>query len=373
MMEILFNISLVILAIYISIQLLNIFGLLYFEKDTPKKNLNDEELPNISLFVAARNEEKNILRCLKSLYELNYPTTKINVLIGNDDSEDNTQKQVENFIKNKPQFSLHTITSTIGKARGKANVLAQLAHHATGEIYLITDADIAVGKNWAREMVSYFTDEKIAIVSGITLVEDKGTFGRMQEIDWMYFMGLLKSSANFGLKCTAVGNNMAISKSAYWDVGGYESLDFSVTEDYKLYKEVRKRGWNTKNILSNNTINKSVAIKNFKQLMHQRKRWLMGARELPFYWWILFSLFGAFGPAIIFVLFIDIKLGIIIYFIKLALQSSSIFLLQDKMNVRKNFDYLMTYELYSIFISVATQIFFFFPTRLQWKNRSYKV
>jgi len=373
MMKILFDISIILLCAYIFVQLLNIFSLLYFDNDIPKTELSDEDLPNISILIAARNEEKNIIRCLKSVSELIYPAHKIQVLIGNDDSEDNTYKIVENYVKNKHQFSLHQINSTIGKARGKANVLAQLAHHATGEIYLITDADIAVGKNWAREIVSYFPDEKMAIVSGITLVEDKGTFGRMQEIDWMYFMGLLKSTSNFGMNCTAVGNNMAISKAAYWDVGGYENLDFSVTEDYKLYNEVRKRGWQTKNISNKNVINKSVAIKNFVQLMHQRKRWLIGARELPFYWWILFSLFGSFGPAIIFIFFVDVKLAIIIYFIKLALQSTSIFILQNKMNVRKNFDYLMTYELYSIIVSVATQAFFFFPVKLQWKNRKYSI
>ena len=204
-------------------------------------------------------------------------------------------------------------------------------------------------------------------------IKDKGLFGRMQEIDWMYFMGLLRSSANFGLNCTAVGNNMAIDKRAYWDVGGYENLDFSVTEDYKLYKEVRKRGWKTKNILNKNIINESVAIENFKQLMHQRKRWLIGARELPFYWWILFALFGSFAPAIIVVFIFDMKLALIFYLIKLTLQTTSIYILQNKLNVRKNFDYLISYEFYSNFISLATMIFFSLPIKLQWKNRKYSV
>ena len=173
--------------------------------------------------------------------------------------------------------------------------------------------------------ILYFDEQKTAIVSGITIVEEEGTMGRMQEIDWMYFMGLLKSFANLGLNCTAVGNNMAITKSAYFDTGGYENMDFSVTEDYKLYKEVRKRGWKTKNILNENVINKSAAIKSFYQMMHQRKRWLMGARELPFYWWILFSIFGMFAPAIIIVFIVNYKLAIIIYFIKLTLQSLSVY------------------------------------------------
>ncbi len=373
MIKILFDFSVAILCLYTLVQLINIFSLLFFENDKPEKELTDDELPFVSILIAARNEEHNIINCLKTIAQLNYPINKLQVLIGNDQSNDNTQQLIESFIKNKPQFSLTNISETLGKARGKANVLAQLAHKATGEIFLITDADISVNKNWAREIVYYFNDHQMAIVSGITIVEDKGTMGRMQEIDWMYFMGLLKGFANLGLNCTAVGNNMAIHKNAYWDVGGYENMDFSVTEDYKLYKEVRKRGWQTKNILNKNVINKSAAIKNFYQLMHQRKRWLIGARELPFYWWLLFALFGAFAPAIVVVFIWNYKLALIIYFIKLALQSVSVYILQNKMEVSKTFDYLISYELYSITVALSTQVFYFFPVRLQWKNRSYSI
>lgn len=373
MMELLFKISVVILGLYILVQLVHIFSLLYFENDRPVKTLSDDELPEISLLIAARNEAHNIIRCLTSVAALDYPVNKLQVLVGNDHSDDNTQQLIEGFIKDHPHMRLVNITETLGKARGKANVLAQLAHEATGEIFLITDADISVHRGWAREIVSYFHDHQTAIVSGITIVEDDGTMGRMQEIDWMYFMGLLKSFANLGLNCTAVGNNMAILKKAYWDVGGYENMDFSVTEDYKLYKEVRRRGWETKNILNEKVINKSAAIRTFYQLMHQRKRWLIGARELPFYWWLLFALFGAFAPAIVIVFIMNYKLGIIIYFLKLVLQSLSVYILQSKMDVRKNFDYLMTYELYSIGVALSTQLFYFFPVRLQWKNRSYSI
>jgi cellulose synthase/poly-beta-1,6-N-acetylglucosamine synthase-like glycosyltransferase len=372
-MEILFTISLVVLGLYISIQLISIFSLLYFENDKPKKPLIDDELPSISILIAARNEEKNITRCLTSLQRLNYPLSKLQILIGNDSSEDDTQKNTEDFIIDKPQFALVNITETLGKARGKANVLAQLAHKATGEIYLITDADISVNAGWAREIVAYYSNNKMGIVSGVTIVEDYGTMGRMQEIDWMYFMGLLKSFYNLGLNCTAVGNNMAIHKKAYWDIGGYENIDFSITEDYKLYKEVRKKGWQTQNILNPKVINKSTATKNFYQLMHQRKRWLVGARELPFYWWILFAVFGSFTPFIIIVFLVNIKLALMLYFIKLILQSISIYILQNKMDVRKNIDYLITYEVYNTVVAVCTLCFYLFPIQLQWKNRKYAV
>lgn len=353
------NISVILLCLYISLQLLNMAAMLWHNADEAPKKPTDAELPLISILVAVRNESKHIIRCLDALNKLDYPKEKIQFLIGEDQSEDNTAELITAFIADKPSFRMVPITSTLGKAKGKANVLAHLAHLANGDFYLITDADVAVHENWAREMVSFFSNN-IGIVSGTTIVEDNGTrMGHMQEIDWMYFMGLLRSFGYYGLKCTAVGNNMAITKYAYWSTGGYEQIDFSVTEDFKLFKEVRARGFDTLNIMNKNVINRSAPVDDFQLLMHQRKRWLVGARELPFYWWLFFGIFGLFGPAIIVLFIYSLKLGLIFYGFKLLLQSLSVYLLKSKIDLRKNFDYLLPYEVYSVCVAVCTQVFFF--------------
>src|SRR5574343_664036 len=116
MMETAFNLSLIVLVLYVIIQIINIFSLMYFENDKPLKDLGDEELPRISVLIAARNEEQNILRCLQSVAQLNYPSDKIQVLVGNDQSEDDTKMLIQNFIKDKHQFALVNITETLGKA-----------------------------------------------------------------------------------------------------------------------------------------------------------------------------------------------------------------------------------------------------------------
>ncbi len=371
-LDLIYNIAIAALCAYILIQCINMASIQLANEDEPDEVLTDEQLPMVSVLVAARNEEQNIWRCLAALEQMDYPKDKIEFLIGNDQSEDKTCEMIEAYESSHVRFKLININGSLGKAKGKANVLAQLAHHAKGDYYLITDADVAVNKYWAREIVSYF-DEKTAIISGVTIVTDEGTMGRMQEIDWMYFMGLLKGFSNLGLSCTAVGNNMAISKQAYWEVGGYENLDFSVTEDYKLYKEVRKRGWKTKNILNPRILNRSRAIRQLRTLLFQRKRWLIGARELPWYWWLMFFIFGLFGPAILFVAYFNIKLALTFYLIKLTLQSVSVFIMQNKVKVDKSIDYLFTYELYSITIAILTQVIFFLPVKLRWKNRRYSI
>ena len=87
----------------------------------------------------------------------------------------------------------------------------------------------------------------------------------------------------------------------------------------------------------------------------------------------MFFIFGLFGPAIIYVAFFNAKLALIFYLIKLTLQSVSVYNMQNKVKVDKTIDYLFTYELYSISISLLTQLFFFLPIKLQWKNRRYNV
>lgn len=340
-------------------------------KPDATQQYEENEWPMLSVLVAARNEEQHIVQCLQALNELDYPLNKLQILVGNDQSEDNTAALVSAFIKDKPYFKLVNITSTLGKAKGKANVLAHLAHQATGNMYAITDADIIVNRQWAKELVSHITGDRMAIVSGLTMVYDKPVFAQLMGLDWLYYMGLIKGFDNLGMGVTAVGNNMVITKEAYWSVGGYEELDFSVTEDYKLYEQVRKKGWKTKNIISRNSLNISRPVGSFMHLMHQRKRWLTGARELPFYWWILFGVLGSLFPLIVILFCYQPILALQLYGIKIGLQTLFILWLQQKLGMRQNVLLVLLYDVYANIIAICTQVFFLLPIKMQWKKRSY--
>ncbi|KKP80023.1 MAG: Glycosyl transferase family 2 [Candidatus Levybacteria bacterium GW2011_GWB1_35_5] len=48
--------------------------------------------PKISIVIPTLNEEKNIKKCLESIFCQDYPSDKLEVLIVDDDSEDQTVK-----------------------------------------------------------------------------------------------------------------------------------------------------------------------------------------------------------------------------------------------------------------------------------------
>lgn len=138
--------------------------------------------PLVSILIAVRNEEHTITRCLEAISKLNYPSNKIEVLLGDDASTDNTLKVVQEYIRDKPLYKIISIREKLGQARGKGNVLAHLTKLASSEYFFITDADIAVPVNWIQNMLAGLPD-KVGIVTGITTIAGNNIFHKLQAID----------------------------------------------------------------------------------------------------------------------------------------------------------------------------------------------
>ncbi len=360
-----------IFLVFFGIQLFSIWSVATHKTEEIKPR---DVFPKVSLLLAARNEEKLIMRSLQAINALNYPKDKLEILVGNDASTDKTAELVADFIQDKPWFKLHQITKTVGKGRGKANVLGQLAHQATGEIYFITDVDVKLPKNWILALLQEFDSEKVGIASGTTKCERGGLFATMQAMDWLHFMGYIKAFANVGVGCTSVGNNMAVRAEAYWQTGGYENIDFSITEDYKLFKEVTSRGWEWRTIMGADSLGLAWHIPEISEMLQQRKRWLIGARELPLNWKAMIVLYGLYVPALLLVFIFNTPAFTFLWLTKYALQSLFIVALRLKVK-RPPFDlfgfHIFLYEFYVLLNTFATGVFYFLPVKSIWKGREY--
>lgn len=370
---------LIIFISFFSIQILSLFWILGEKKEgklqwfvkEPEQVALPEELPMVSILLAARNEEKLILRCLNAIEHIDYPKDKIEILIGDDMSTDRTAELVNSFILEKSNYTLFSITQNLGKGRGKANVLAHLAHKAKGEYFFITDVDVSLPPQWVKGMLRQFRPG-VAIASGYTICEKGSFFANMQSIDWMHFMGYIKAFARVGVSSTSVGNNMAVLAKAYWETGGYENIDFSITEDYKLFKEVTARGWKWSNDLDPDTLGLATYIPQYGEMLHQRKRWLIGARELPWNWKGMILLYGLFIPALLVLFFVSPGLALLSWFTKLMIQSVFISMLCVKLKQRPfSIIQLYIYEIYVLFNTLATALFFILPIKAVWKGRTY--
>lgn len=333
-------------------------------------NQLDSNQPSVSILIAARNEEATILECLRAIEQLNYASGKCEVLIGNDQSTDQTGALVADFIRDRPEYQLLNINESVAGLRGKANVLAQLARQAQGQILFFTDADTQVPPDWLTEMSRCFTGNT-GIIAGVTLPDGPKIFHKLQTIDWLYNLTLTHLVSALGIPVTAMGNNMAVSRRAYDAVGGYESMPFSVTEDYALFQAIVKQGYDFKNLLDETVFARTKPVDTIRAFLQQRKRWMRGATNLPLWMVIMLHTQYLAGPLLLMLVWFAPVLALALYLGKLMIQTMVLSFGLSRLKQTKLGPYALLFEIYQLIIGPLSVVFYLLPIAIEWKGRAY--
>lgn len=336
-----------------------------------QRYFKEKSRPFVSVLLPVRNEAENIQACLNSLAHQDFPKGRLEILVGNDGSTDNTAQLVQPFVDQYDFIQLIEIKRTESNLMGKTNALAQLANIARGEYYLMTDGDMELPPTWANALVGEALEDNTGVVTGTTLV--KGS--PMQCSIYVDGMGTFKASSDTGTFTPGLGNNMVVSRQAYLDIGGYENMPFSIVEDYALARTIARKGYKTKHILDDAALAKTLAMPNLKAIVQQRKRWLKGAQEapkmtftlavLPYMLFTFYVALFVIQPWLAIGLFC-LQAGIKTYWLNLVTsQFSSI------PNSMLSWRHLLLYNLYFPIVSSLVFYYFLLPTTVKWKNRPY--
>lgn len=326
--------------------------------------------PRVSILIAARNEEATIERCLKSLARLNYPPELLEILIADDDSTDNTATVVAHCILGKPQFRLLSVRHRLGTARGKSNALAHLCRAATSDYFLLTDADMALPPDWVQTMLAATDGGRVGVVTGITTAEGS-RFGRLQGLDWLFGLNLIRLLSDAGVPVTSVGNNMLVTRAAYESIGGYEALAFSITEDLQLFSLIVKQGWGFRNLCDPRILGITVPQPTVRHLLWQRKRWMKGAVRLPVSLSVLFGLYGVFYFVLAWPGVFSLSTILLLYAAKVTCQTLFLAITLRQAGHRESLGLLLLYEPYLCLMSMSVIVYTLWPGHIQWKERRY--
>jgi biofilm PGA synthesis N-glycosyltransferase PgaC len=133
---------------------------LWLQARVRRRSVLQSSVPrDVSIIIAARNEEKNLPAKLENLRRLDYPIDRIQIVIASDGSTDGTAD-----ILNRHSEDLVSVVLT--ESRGKANALNQAVKHSTGEILVFLDVRQSVDASAVSALVSRFADPEIGAVSG---------------------------------------------------------------------------------------------------------------------------------------------------------------------------------------------------------------
>jgi glycosyltransferase involved in cell wall biosynthesis len=120
----------------------------------------EDELPVVSVVIAAHNEEDCIEEKVRSIFSGDYPGDKYEVLIGSDNSDDRTGEIVNSLMK---EFAALKFID-FRERRGKGNVVNDLVQLAKGSILVLTDANVIFHKETLFYMVRHFKNPGIGLV-----------------------------------------------------------------------------------------------------------------------------------------------------------------------------------------------------------------
>ncbi len=332
-----------------------------------------EFLPKVSILVSSRNEERDLPKLLRSFELIDYPNDRIEFLLADDDSEDDTLSILENWCKNHPTrkvFETQENQRVNTSLNGKASALARIAKEAKGEYFFFTDADCIVNKDWVKEGIRSFSSS-IGLINGVTELSDDTLFGYFQKLDWWNILAITKVVSDLGGHTTGLGNNMVISKEAYLASGGFESTPFSWTEDLEISRAVKNSGYKIRQQISPGMLLKTKAEKGWLALLKQRKRWLKGVLTLPWFWKAALSFHVMFFPAVFYLIWWDWPIGIGFWLLKVVLQSTFLKLISKKSKSALHWVWMGLYDFYYLLASSLTILYYFWPSKITWKSRQY--
>lgn len=221
------------------------FTFFHYFRRLPAESLPEDELPNVTVLVPARNEESKIGRCLESLAQQNYP--RYEVIAIDDRSADRTGAIIQEIADKKPHVKYVRGTDTPPGWIGKCNALVSGVKYAKGDWYLFTDADTCHTPESLRYAVTYAQRNSADLISFMP-VQELGSFWErvvMPVLLGSFLCGdpLNTINEHTNDRAYAYGQYILIRKSVYDAVGGHASVHDQILDDISFARVVKSHGF----------------------------------------------------------------------------------------------------------------------------------
>ena len=203
------------ILLFIAVRIKNLF-----QKSKPNLIVRDEDLPEVTMFVAAYNEKDFIDAKQKDFYNLNYPKDKIHYLWLTDGSDDGSPDLLKSY---KDVVVMHE-----PKRRGKINAMNRGMKFVKTPIVIFSDCNTGLGKESVRKIVELLSKPEVGCVAGEKRIysSDKDTAsGAGEGLYWRYESQLKRWEAELSSVVGAAGELFAIKTELFKEVEPDTLLD----------------------------------------------------------------------------------------------------------------------------------------------------
>lgn len=182
--------------------------------------LSEDSLPEITLLVAAYNEQDYVQKKVENSRNLIYPSEKLHLMWVTDGSSDQTPDMLRQYndvvVLHKPERA------------GKIAAMNRAIHFVKTPIVVFSDANTMLGKDSIMKIAQMFSDPKVGCVSGekrIFNAEEEAASAAGEGLYWKYESALKRWDAELYSAVGAAGELFAIRTSLFNEVEPDTLLD----------------------------------------------------------------------------------------------------------------------------------------------------
>jgi 1,2-diacylglycerol 3-beta-glucosyltransferase len=245
---------------------------------------SDAYFPLVSILVPAKNESAVLANLVYSLFNLKYPSDRLDIWIVDDGSTDATPEILRKLQTQFPALQVHRRESK----GGKSGALNAVFPFTQGEIILICDADALLGGNFLQQTIPLFQNKAIGAVQVRKAIAnaDINYLTRCQQMEMICDSFLQTHRIAVGGMTELRGNGMLVRREALEKCHGWN--ENTVTDDldlcFKLYLLGAKIEFVTVPVIQ------EEGVTTWRQLWDQHYRWAEGGyqRYLDYFPQILF-------------------------------------------------------------------------------------
>ncbi len=232
-------------------------------------------LPFISILVPAHNEGLVIRRTIEAMLEQNYPRERLEVIIVNDGSDDDTAEIVREMALRHRNVKLVDVPKEEG-GKGKSRALNVGLEHAMGDVISVYDADNRPEPNSLRYLVANLVDDpKLGAVLGKvrTINARQNLLTRFINIEFISFQWIMQGGRYkiFNL-ATLPGTNYVIWRKVLEKAGRFD--EEAIAEDAELSIRLYELGYRIKFVPY--AVTWEQEPQQLKVFIRQRTRWAQG-------------------------------------------------------------------------------------------------
>ncbi|MCX6284203.1 MAG: glycosyltransferase [Bacteroidetes bacterium] len=338
----------------------------------------------VSVILPVRNEFTVISSCLGDFALQDYPRDCFEIIVSDDFSEDYTVEKVRKWANEHPELKL-TILKTeqnTGEISGKKRAIERAVAIASGDILLTADADTRHGKSWIASMAGEFRKQGVKMVLGpVSFTGEKGMFQKMQVLEFLGLMGVTAGSANLGFSLMCNGANLAYSRQAFLDAGGFSgNTVFHSGDDQFLMMKFRKHfgGSSVVFLKEKEAIALTSPCATWNDFWEQRLRWVSKSRGYRDAF-VIFSGALTFGlPLLIFIggiagIFnpLILLLSSFLWFVKILVEYPLVWLMAGFFEKKKLLNYYFAAQVFQFFYSLTVSVAGQF-SMYSWKGRRFR-